>query len=301
MSWPGIITAMVTTFTDEGVLDEGRAEFLAHWLVENGSEGLVVAGTTGESPTLSDSERAQLFSAVRRGAPTVPVYVGTGTNDTRHTVELSQQAESWGANGLLVVTPYYNKPPQEGLFQHFAQVARAVSLPIMIYNVPGRTGCNIEASTVSRIAAVCPNVVAIKEAAGRLESLEALSRECPNIGLYTGDDALFYPALTLGARGVVSVAAHVVGPEMASLLSLVRGGDMAEARRLHFKLQPVFRGLFDWPNPTAVKWMLNQLDICVGPLRLPLVYPEDARGMQRLRSLIEDLWRERAGHSAVAG
>lgn len=301
MSWPGIITAMVTPFTDEGFLDEARVEYLAHWLVENGSEGLVVAGTTGESPTLSDNEREQLFSAVRRAVPATPVYVGTGTNDTRHTMELSQKAESWGADGLLIVTPYYNKPPQEGLFQHFTHVAQSVALPIMIYNVPGRTGCNIEVSTVSRIVDACPNVVAIKEASGRLESLEALGRECPDVGLYTGDDALFYPALTLGARGVVSVAAHVVGPEMGSLVAAFRSGDIADARRLHFKLQPIFRGLFDCPNPIAVKWVLNHLNISVGSLRLPLLYPEDTRNLERLQSLVEDIWRGRAAHSATAG
>jgi 4-hydroxy-tetrahydrodipicolinate synthase len=292
---------MVTPFTDQGQLDEARTELLARRLIEHGSDGLVVAGTTGESSALSADEREQLFYAVRRGAGTVPIYVGTGSNNTHQAVELSRQAESWGADGLLVVTPYYNKPPQEGLFCHFTQIAESVSLPIVLYNVPGRTGCILEAATVSRIASACPNVQAVKEASGRLESLEALRRECPDLYLYTGDDALFYPALTLGAHGVVSVASHVVGPEMAALLSAFRAQDTAEARRIHFLLQPIFRGLFAWPNPTAVKWVLNRLGVRVGPLRLPLVYSHDTRTMEQLATLIEEIWQRRPAAPAAAG
>lgn len=299
MSWPGIITAMVSPFTDQGELDDAAAERLAHWLVEHGSQGLVVAGTTGESPTLSEEERERLFYAVRRGAGRVPVYMGTGSNDTRHAVQLSQQAEAWGAQGLLVVTPYYNRPSQEGLFRHFAKVAENVSIPVIMYNVPSRTGCTLEATTVARIAKECSNVVAVKEATGRLESIEALRQECPDIFLYTGDDALFYPALTLGAHGVISVASHVVGVEMAALAAAMARGDVLEARALHFLLEPIFRGLFMWPNPTALKWLLNRLGISVGPLRLPLIYPEDTQAMEPIRRRVEEIWQRRATSSAA--
>lgn len=286
MRLPCVITAMVTPFTEQGLLNEERAEHLARWLVEHGTEGLVVAGTTGESPVLSDKEREQLFCAVRRGAGSVPVYMGTGSNATEHAKHLSRQAESWGADGILVVTPYYNKPPQEGLFQHFTQVAQSVSIPVIMYNVPARTGCNLEPSTVARIAKACPNVVAIKEASGRIESISALRQECPDIMVYAGDDALFYPALTLGAHGVVSVAAHVVGPEMAALRRAFDRGDVEAARSLHFLLEPIFRGLFCWPNPIPVKWMLNQMGLAVGPLRLPLIFPEDTSALEQLRDQV---------------
>ena len=297
MFCPGIITAMVTPFTDRGELDPTGAESLARWLVKHGSDALLVAGTTGEAPTLSNEERERLFYAVRRGAGTAPIYMGTGSNDTRHAVQLSLQAEAWGADGLLVVTPYYNRPTQEGLFRHFTEIAGRLSIPVMLYNVPGRTGCNLEAHTVARIAKECRNVIAVKEAAGRLDSVEALCQECPELRIYTGDDALYYPALTVGACGVVSVASHVVGLEMAALASALARGDVIEARALHFLLEPIFRGLFIWPNPTAIKWLLNHLGIPVGPLRLPLLYPEDTHAMELIRMRVEEIWRQRADSS----
>ncbi len=298
MQWPCIITAMVTPFTEDGVLDEARAESLAGWLVANGSEGLVVAGTTGESPTLSRSERERLYYAVRRGAGNAMVLMGTGSNDTHHAVEMSQEAARWGADGVLVVTPYYNKPPQEGLFQHFVKIAENLSAPVMLYNVPGRTGVTLAADTVARIAKACPNVVAVKEATGQIESIERLLEICPGMMVYSGDDALFYPALTLGAHGVVSVAAHVVGPEMAALVQAFRSGDITAARGLHGRLLPIFRDLFSWPNPIPLKWLMNQLNMNVGPVRLPLVYPQDTSTLERLKVNVEDLRREKIARHA---
>ncbi len=293
MSLPCIITAMVTPFTPDGALDEERAEDLARHLVLTGSEGLVVAGTTGESPTLSLEERERLYYAVRKGAGSIPVYVGTGSNDTRHTVELSRKAEDWGADGLLVVTPYYNKPPQEGLLRHFVQVAQAVSLPIILYNVPGRTGSSVEPGTVAQIARRCPNVVAVKEASGHLGVMSGLHQECPDVLVFAGDDALFYPALAIGAHGVVSVAAHVVGPEMVQLLKAYKSGRIAEAREWHFRLEPIFRDLFCWSNPIPVKWVLNRLNITVGPVRDPLVYPSNTQALEVLQHEIESVWENR--------
>ncbi len=290
MSLPGIITAMVTPFTPDGSLDDARAEALARWLVSTGSEGLVVAGTTGESPTLSEQERERLYHAVRRGAGQVPIFMGTGTNDTRRTVQLSQEAASWGADGLLIVTPYYNKPPQEGLIRHFTEVANRVSIPIMLYNVPGRTGCHLEARTVATIAHACPNVVAIKEASGHLDAIRALRAACPEIFVYAGDDALFYPALTLGAHGVVSVATHLAGPEISQLRQAYMAGDSQRAKELHDILEPISRNLFSWPNPIPVKWVLNALGIPVGPVRSPLAYPSDEQALDTLREQVVSLW-----------
>ncbi len=289
MQWPCIITAMVTPFTETGTLDETRAEELARWLILNGSEGLVVAGTTGESPTLSLEERERLFYAVKRGAGNAPVLMGAGSNDTYHAKMLSQQAASWGADGVLLVAPYYNKPPQEGLFRHFVHIAQNLPIPVMLYNVPGRTGVNLAASTVAKIVAACPNVFAVKEASGQIGAMEQLLEECPDTLLYSGDDALFFPAMALGARGVVSVASHVVGPEMASMATALRNQDLPYARALHFRLLPIFRDLFSWPNPIPLKWLMNRLGLPAGPLRLPLVYPEDTGSLVRLEQSIRAL------------
>ncbi|AEJ38331.1 dihydrodipicolinate synthase [Sulfobacillus acidophilus TPY] len=297
MQWPRLITAMVTPFTENGELDEERAESLAHWLIEQGSEGLVVAGTTGESPTLTPDERERLFRAVRRGAPTATVLMGTGTNNTEHAREMSHQAAEWGADGVLLVTPYYNKPPQDGLFHHFVRITRDLPIPAMLYNVPGRTGVNLEARTVRRIIDASPNVIAIKEAGGTIQGFEQLREHCPDLTIYSGDDALFYPSLGLGTYGVVSVAAHVVGPEMARMIGAFVGGQGAEAQRLHLMLAPLFRDLFSWPNPIPVKWLLNHIGVPVGPVRLPLVFPEDQTALNRLADEFESI---RASRSSAA-
>lgn len=289
MHWPCIITAMVTPFTDHGELDEPRVESLARWLVTHGSEGLVVAGTTGESPTLSESERERLYYATRRGAGSVPILVGTGSNDTRRTIELSRQAQQWGADGVLVVTPYYNRPPQEGLYRHFVEVAEHVSIPLMLYNVPSRTGVNLTPDTVSRITQACPHVVAVKEASGRVEAIDALHQECPATLIYAGDDASFYPGLMLGAHGVVSVAAHVVGVEMEMLANAFRQGDLERALQIHHQLLPIFRDLFVWSNPIPVKWLLNHIGLAVGPVRSPLVYPDETSALEHLRDYLGTL------------
>lgn len=292
MQWPTIMTAMVTPFTEEDTIDEVASERLAGWLVRHGSDGLVVAGTTGESPTLSDSEREQLFWAVRRGAPGVPLWMGTGSNDTRTAIRHAREAERWGADGLLIVTPYYNKPPQEGLFRHYVAIASEVNLPIMIYNVPGRTGVSLAPETFGRIHQEAPQVMAIKEASGTLGAIERILTLCPDIKVYAGDDSLWYPAMALGATGVVSVAAHVIGPQMQQLLDRFRAHDVWGAARWHLRLLPIMQNLFSWPNPIPVKWVLTRLGLPVGPVRLPLVYPEDTRLLDQLLSQIQALYQE---------
>ncbi|MCY0878969.1 MAG: 4-hydroxy-tetrahydrodipicolinate synthase [Firmicutes bacterium] len=289
MRWPRIMTAMVTPFTDDQELDEQRAEELAAWLVRHGSGGLVIAGTTGESPTLTESERERLYYAARRGAGDVPIFVGTGSNDTRHAVAMSQAAERWGADGLLVVTPYYNRPSPEGLLAHYRAIADSVQLPIMIYNVPGRTGVNMDARTIQQLHQSCPNVVAVKEAGGQLEAFERLVEECPAMRIYSGDDLLFYPSLAVGAYGIVSVASHVVGDQMAAMCQAFLDGQIERARALHYLLRPVFRDLFAWPNPVPVKWVMNAMGMSVGPLRLPLVFPENTETLERLHRYLTDV------------
>lgn len=298
MQIPQIITAMITPFFDDGRLNLDAAARLAQQLVAQGSDGLVLAGTTGESPTLHDEERQSLFMAVHQAVPHIPIWVGAGANDTAHTQHLARQAEDWGASGLLVVTPYYNKPPQEGLYQHFVTVANSVRIPIMLYNVPSRTGVHLEPTTVARIQASSPNVVAIKEASGRLEVFHQLRALAPHVHVYCGDDALFYPGLLLGAVGVVSVAAHVVGPEMKALAVAINEGRLSDADALEEILVPIFRHLFSWPNPIPVKWVLNRLGFDAGPLRLPLVYPQNSEPLERLFSdLCQLIYRREPAHA----
>lgn len=289
MHWPVILTAMVTPFAVDESLDEGRVKELATWLVSHGSGGLVVAGTTGEAPTLTADERRRLLLAARAGAGAVPIWMGCGTYSTADTIAKAREAEEWGADGVLLVTPYYNRPPQEGLYQHFVRVASVVSCPIMIYNVPSRTGVSISPDTLARIAAACPNVQAVKEASGTLEAIQAVQVACPGLKVYTGDDALFYPSLKVGAQGVVSVAAHLLGPLMAAIAHAYQAGREHDAEVLNQIFLPVARELFTWPNPIPVKWALNHLGLAVGPLRLPLVYPPNPDAFAHLAELVKAL------------
>jgi 4-hydroxy-tetrahydrodipicolinate synthase len=277
MTWPRLWTALATPFDGDGRLDGAAAARLARWCVAHGSDGLVVAGSTGEAATLSDREREDLFRAVRNAVPaTVPVYVGTGTNDTARTVALSRQARDYGADGLLLVTPYYNKPTQTGLERHFLAVAEAVALPIMLYNVPSRTGVTLEAETVARVMAQAPRVMAVKEAGGSLDAYTRLLRTVPaDRYVLSGDDSLTLPAMAVGAYGVVSVAAHLVGDEMRAMIEAFRAGEVERAAALHRTLFPVFRELFSLPNPVPLKWALNWLGLGVGEPRLPLVAATD--------------------------
>lgn len=298
MNWPHIMTAMITPFDPHGDLDCETAGRLAAWLTDHGSDGLVVAGTTGESPTLSEEERRELFRAVRSAVPRhVPVWVGTGGNYTREAVTATAMAESWGADGVLVVTPYYNKPPQYALIEHFSQVAQATTLPVMLYNVPGRTGVNLEPATVIAIAERNRNVLAVKEASGNVTQMAQIVANGSALKLYAGDDALFYPALGLGAEGVVSVASHIVGDALATLYEHWRLGRIAQSRQIHLDLLPIFEELFRLTNPIPVKWALSQLGWPVNTLRLPLAMPADEAVFARLGELLRQHteWSRQAG------
>lgn len=276
MPLPRLITAMVTPFTDDGRLDEAQAKRLAQALVASGSEGLVVAGTTGESPALSHEEKLRLFSAVLEAVgQQATVIAGTSSYNTAESVELSREAERLGVHALLLVTPYYNKPTQEGLYRHFAAIAEAVRVPCILYNVPGRTGVNMAAETTIRLSQV-PNIVGVKEASGDLEQMATIiSGAREGFQVWSGDDAITLPLLAVGGYGVISVASHLVGLQMRQMIEGYLEGRVSEAAALHRQLLPLFRGLFIVSNPIPVKYALNRVGFRVGPPRLPLVEPDE--------------------------
>jgi len=268
---------MVTPFSAEGEVDARKAAELAAWLVAQGSEGLVLAGTTGESPTLTDAERYALWRAVADAVGgQVPIFMGTGHNNTRQAVAWSRDAAAWGVDGVMVVTPYYNKPPQAGLAAHFAAVAAAVSCPVMLYNVPGRTGVHLAVDTTRQLMRAWPQIRLVKDASGRLDVIADLAREMPEGGaVLTGEDAQVVPALAAGAVGVVSVMSHVAGPAMRRMLAAWQRGDVAGALRWHLQLLPLAREVFRISSPLPVKWALARIGHPVGPCRLPLLAPND--------------------------
>ena len=267
-----VVTAMVTPFRDDHSLDLDGAQRLAAHLLDHGSDSLVVAGSTGESPTLTHAEKLDLFRAVievarGRGG----VICGTGTYNTAETIELSRDAERLGADGLLVVTPYYSKPPQRGLLEHFTQVAGSVGLPVVAYNIPGRTGIRLEHNTLLQMAGVS-NILGVKDSTGDFQAISKLISEAPaDFEVYSGDDWATFGYLCLGAVGVVSVAAHVVGDRIHHLTDLVQSGDIPAARKVHEELSPLFNALFITTNPIPVKTALQILGLPAGPPRLPLV------------------------------
>ena len=273
-----VVTAMVTPFDASGAVDLPLAARLARHLVEQGSDGLVVCGTTGESPTLSWNEQLQLLQAVREAVgSTAKVLAGTGSNSTAEAVEATREAAAAGADGALVVVPYYNKPPQDGLEAHFRAIAEAApALPLMLYNIPGRTGCSIAPATVARLMD-CPNVVSFKAASGTTEEVTALRLACgTDLAIYSGDDGLTLPMLAVGAVGVVSVASHVVGPEIRAMIEAYCQGDGPTALAVHEQLQPLFKALFATTNPIPVKAALELNGWPVGAPRPPLSSLSDA-------------------------
>ena len=268
-----VVTAMVTPFSADGSVDLELTARLADHLVSQGSDGLVVCGTTGESPTLSWDEQHDLFAAVKGAVgDRAKVLAGSGSNCTAEAVEATRQAAALGADGALVVVPYYNKPPQDGLEAHFRAVAAAAPLlPLMLYNIPGRTGTTLEPATVARLLD-CPNVVSFKAASGTTEEVSALRVLCGDrLAIYSGDDALTLPMLAVGAVGVVSVASHLAGPEIRAMIRAFLAGDLAEALALHEQLLPLCKALFCTTNPIPVKAALELCGWPVGAPRLPLL------------------------------
>jgi len=288
VNWGPVVTAMVTPFNANLEVNYDAAQALAELLVQTGSSGLVVSGTTGESPTLTHEEKITLFRKVKEAVGNrAAVLAGTSTYDTAESVRLSQEAERAGVDGLLLVAPYYNRPSQEGLYQHFKTIAHAVDLPVMIYNIPGRTGVNVEPSTLLRLAEIT-NVVAVKEASGNLNQMSEICAGAPDGFLvYSGDDSLTLPLLAVGGVGVVSVASHVVGRDIRRMCEAFFAGKVQEATKLHHRMLPLFKALFCTTNPVPVKAALNMLGANVGGVRLPLVEAND-REREIIRKALRD-------------
>lgn len=291
-----LITAMVTPFKENLEVDYDKVEKLANHLADNGSDGILVVGTTGESPTLTHEEKLQLFKTVKNAVGSrVSIIAGTGFNNTRDSIKLTQEAEEIGVDAALVVTPYYNKPPQEAIYGHFKAVAESTKLPVIVYNIPGRTGVNITPETMAKLSQI-PNIVADKEAAGNVEQCSKMviatgalsafakygkvpagvgavgeSREVKSFAVYSGDDSLTLPMLSVGAVGVISVASHIVGKQMKEMIDMFFRGDIMGAVKMHVKLMPIFKGLFTTTNPILVKSALKLTGFDPGGLRPPMI------------------------------
>lgn len=280
-----VLTAMITPFTESGEVAYDKAAELARRLVKTGSDGIVVSGTTGESPVLTRDEKERLFLTVKEAvADQATVVAGTGSYNTAESIVLTRIAEKTGVDGILLVTPYYNKPSQEGLYQHFKAIAGATSLPVILYNVPGRTSVNLLPTTVSRLSEV-ENIVAVKEASGSMDQVAEIRRSTPDEFLiYSGDDSLTLPILALGGHGVISVASNVAGLLIKEMIYSYFSGRVDRAKELHLKLFPLFKVLFVTTNPVPVKAAVNMIGIESGIPRLPLVSatPQEAEAVRKV-------------------
>ncbi|MED4603305.1 4-hydroxy-tetrahydrodipicolinate synthase [Paenibacillus validus] len=279
MDFGRLVTAMITPFDENLNVDWAQFEKVMDYLIDDQqSDSLVICGTTGESPTLTEEEKLQSFkAAVTHARGRAKIIAGTGSYDTAHSIHLSKEAEKLGVDALLLVAPYYNRPTQEGLYQHFKAIAESVSIPVILYNVPGRTSVNIDAQTTIRLSQI-PNIVATKDCAGTDQLTQIVSGAASGFRVYTGDDSMTLPALSVGAYGVVSVASHVIGKEMKNMINCYLQGNVQEAAKLHGQLLPIFSGLFFRPNPAPVKYALNLRGVSVGGVRLPLVDVTEQEG-----------------------
>ncbi|ACJ34042.1 4-hydroxy-tetrahydrodipicolinate synthase [Anoxybacillus flavithermus] len=281
-----IATAMVTPFDNKGNIDFAKTTQLVNYLIENGTDSLVVAGTTGESPTLTTEEKLALFRHVVDVVDgRVPVVAGTGSNNTRASIELTKKAEEIGVDAVMIVAPYYNKPNQEGIYQHYKAIAESTSLPVMVYNIPGRAVVNISVETIVRLSEI-PNIVAVKDASGNLDAMtEIIAKTRDDFMLYSGDDGLTLPVLAIGGKGVVSVASHIIGNEMKEMIEAFMSGDNPKAAAIHQKLLPIMKALFAAPSPVPVKTALQLKGLDVGSVRLPLVPLTEQERLQLMHVL----------------
>ncbi|MBN2454263.1 4-hydroxy-tetrahydrodipicolinate synthase [Candidatus Woesearchaeota archaeon] len=285
MKLEGAITAMVTPFTEEGVDIEGLKKNIKHQL-SNGISGLVPLGTTGESPTVSEAEREEIIkTVVAEVKKKVPVIVGVGTNSTEKTIKNAKQAKELGADALLVVSPYYNKPSQEGLYRHFIAVAEAVDLPIVVYNIQGRTAVNIETATLKRMAEH-ENIVAVKEASGNPNQMMDVIKQIPGLTVLSGDDSVTLPLMAMGGKGVISVCSNLLPKEMSELCKACLKGDYAKAKDLHYKLLPMFRAEFVETNPVPMKAAMGMAGLAAGPVRPPLC-PMQPESLEKLKAAMK--------------
>ncbi|MEE3350369.1 MAG: 4-hydroxy-tetrahydrodipicolinate synthase [Candidatus Gastranaerophilaceae bacterium] len=268
-----IITAMVTPFNSKREIDFNKAESLTDYLVKNGTDTLLVAGTTGEGPTLTHEEEFELLSTIKRANRNrAKVIMNAGSNSTDTAIQSAKWAEKEEVDGILSVVPYYNKPSQSGMIAHFSAVAEATNLPIIIYNIPGRTGVNMQPATVKKLAEKYDNIVGIKQSFADMDAITEMKMICPeDFSIYSGDDSLTLPMLSLGAYGVVSVASHILGTDMKSMIRNFKTGDVKAALNMHRKLYPAFKKLFMAPNPVPVKAALAHFGIIEDYVRRPLV------------------------------
>lgn len=267
-----IATAMITPFNENGAIDYAVVEQVIEHLISNGTDTIVVCGTTGESPTLSMEEKLELIDfTVKKVNKRVPVVAGTGDNETHFSIEVTKKAEALGVDAAMLVAPYYNKPNQRGLYAHFKSIAESTKLPIVLYNVPGRTGVNVSAQTQIELSKI-PNICVSKEASGNLDQMtELLAGVSDDFKVYSGDDGLTLPLLAIGGRGVISVAAHVAGNEMQAMIRAFDEGRHKEAAQIHQALLPLIRELFARPNPVPVKYAMSKVGFNIEKVRLPLV------------------------------
>jgi 4-hydroxy-tetrahydrodipicolinate synthase len=295
-AFTGVGTALITPFTKSGALDEAGVRRLAKRQIENGVHFLVPCGTTGETPTLSAAERRRVVELVLEAADgRVPVMAGAGGYDTQEVVHVAKEMQTLGVQGLLSVTPYYNKPTPEGLYQHFSKIAEATSLPIVLYNVPGRTGCNIDAATCAKLATI-PRVIGVKEASGNITQMIEICRAVPaEFLVLSGDDALTLPLMAIGGRGLISVAANAIPLEMSQMIEAAERGDFSAARRMHHRLVPLMLGNFIESNPGPVKFAMAAMGLCEESYRLPMVSPRPA-SQDRICAFLKELGIESAVH-----
>ena len=295
-----LLTAMLTPFDAKGAVDLREAARLARWLIEQGNHGLVVSGTTGESPALEDREKLALFRATKEAiGSSGSIVAGTGGNNTAHSVELTKAAEDAGADAILAVVPYYNKPTQDGMLKHFGAIAEATSLPVIVYNIPSRTGANMLPATLLELARRYGNIAGVKESSGDPAQFSTILRDRPEgFGFWSGDDGMFLPALALGADGLISVAAHLCAREFRELQAAYESGDVTRAARIHLDLSELFATLFATTSPIPVKWAMNQLGFACGPCRSPLGDMPDALAT-KLGALLAP-YRERARSATLA-
>ncbi|MDD3013757.1 MAG: 4-hydroxy-tetrahydrodipicolinate synthase [Candidatus Gastranaerophilales bacterium] len=268
-----VITAMVTPFNEKMEVDYCAAEKLAKYLVANGSDSILVAGTTGESPTLTHEEELELLSVVKSAVGSkAKIVMGAGSNCTATAVEMSKKVQAKGADAILSVVPYYNKPSQSGLIEHFGTIARSTDLPIILYNIQGRTGINMQGDTIAKLAKEYNNITSVKQSNSDLDLVSEIVTKCPDdFTVYSGDDSLTLPMLSLGAYGVISVASHLIGTEIKNMITKFKAGDVKGAAQLHSKCFPLFKNLFIAPNPTPLKAALSEWGIVANRVRLPLV------------------------------
>jgi 4-hydroxy-tetrahydrodipicolinate synthase len=273
-----VVTAMVTPFDENLEVDLAKVEQLTEYLINNGSDAILVAGTTGESPTLSHDEELEILKVVKNVVGNkAKVVMGAGSNSTRTAVKMTKKVEAVGVDAVLSVVPYYNKPSQAGLMEHFGQIAKSTSLPILLYNIVGRTGINMEAETIAKLANEYKNIAGVKQSNGNLDLVTEIRMQTPDdFVIYSGDDSLTLPMMSLGAYGVVSVASHVIGKEIKEIITEFKAGNIAKATELQLKAYPLFKAIFTSPNPIPIKALLAKKGLVPETVRPPLVKLTDA-------------------------